>query len=80
MMDLETLTPIQEFDFVDSVFYNLEYHCKEKSRLFVSGKCNTFTRKFYISGDLREKLISNILVLNNLRKSGSWTKSKFFTK
>ena len=61
MMDLDTLTPIQEFSFVDSVFYSLEYHTKDKSRLFVSGKCNSFTRKFYIKGDLRDKLTSKSL-------------------
>jgi WD40 repeat protein len=58
IMDLDTLTPFQEFDFVDSVFYSIELHSKEESNLYVSGKCHNLTRKFSISGELRSRLTS----------------------
>lgn len=56
IMDLESLSPIREFSFVDTVFYGIEVHCNSKSRLYVSGKSNTITRKFELAGELREKL------------------------
>lgn len=72
MMNLETLETIQEFSFINSVFYSIELHSEKSSRLYVSGKSNSITRKFYINGDLREKLTSKpSLIEINQRKSKS---------
>ena len=61
LMNLQNFEVMAEYPFVDNVFCCIEYHVKDMSRIFVSGKNNRITRKFHIAEDIRALLIGRFL-------------------
>lgn len=74
IMDLETMEIKYEFSFIDSVFFSIELHSPEKSQLFVSGKNNKLTRKFFLQKNMQKDLTSNFIFIFNIKKILIWSK------